>query len=97
MWEEFRKLGDVNLDGVIDRRDLDMISACYGKSVEECPECDLNGDGTIDVLDLTICGNHQGLNIYDYYGVVRPEVLGFGIVAGTSILLLIGTKAAGWW
>lgn len=58
--EEFHLMGDVDWDGKIDDRDMELLQEAYGKTAEECPECDLNGDGIIDILDLATAGKNYG-------------------------------------
>jgi len=43
--------GDLNHDGVIDARDLDVMKQTWGTSDSDA---DLNGDGIVNVLDLAI-------------------------------------------
>ena len=65
----FHAMGDVNWDGVIDQADLDRLSAAFG-SVPGSPnwdaDCDLNGDGRVDGLDLTIAAFHYGAKAPEY-------------------------------
>ena len=56
----FHAKGDVNWDGFIDGTDLDTLVINFGKGVELAPDCDLNGDGRIDFLDLALCNRNQG-------------------------------------
>lgn len=61
---EFRKLGDVNGDGVINEGDVVLIeTAMYSvPGVSNWnPNADLNGDGVVDVGDLNICLGNFGL------------------------------------
>ena len=59
MWIERADLPyDVNVDGVIDKNDYDLVvSAALGdvtlKAVQQA-KADLNGDGVIDVLDCRL-------------------------------------------
>jgi len=58
---EFRKLGDVNGDGVIDGRDITLIARAMGSRPGDSnwnPACDLNGDGVVDSTDLAIAEAH---------------------------------------
>ncbi len=71
---EFHALGDVNWDGVIDAIDLDLLKAAFGKSAEEAPDCDLNGDGEVDVRDIFICATNQGKSALSYYTPFTAEV-----------------------
>ena len=54
------KLGDINLDGVVDSNDLNLILAALNKPANGPNDLrDLNGDGKIDALDsrklITLC------------------------------------------
>jgi len=63
-------MGDVNRDGYIDGTDLDLIGAVLGwTGVPGAIPEDINSDGTVDITDLFICGQNQGLNIWDYFGL----------------------------
>jgi uncharacterized protein (DUF2141 family) len=67
----FRKLGDVNGDGVIDQTDIDLIRAAFGSSpgsINWNPNADLNGDGRVDMRDLGIASNNIGKNISSWEG-----------------------------
>jgi hypothetical protein len=64
--EAFHKLGDVNRDGVIDDLDMQRLQAAYG-STPTSPnwdkDCDLNGDGKVDMKDIAIASKNYGLTI----------------------------------
>ena len=51
--------GDLNFDGIIDRLDVAIITSNRNKPASAYPECDLDGDGKITVLDArkltTLC------------------------------------------
>jgi len=56
-------LGDVNMDGVVDEKDADLIAASYGKKAGETgynPAADLNNDGVVDMLDVGILNAGAG-------------------------------------
>jgi len=64
--EQFRRLGDVNRDGVIDDVDIAAIKAAYGSKPGAAnwnPDADLNGDGKVDILDMTKASGNYGLTI----------------------------------
>lgn len=68
--QQFASQGDVNMDGIIDEKDADLIGEALGsKEGDEnwCPDCDLNGDGIIDIYDVTRCAGNQGLTIWQYW------------------------------
>ena len=43
--------GDLDCDGDVDRDDVNVIKANRNQPAIVCPECDIDGDGTITVLD----------------------------------------------
>lgn len=71
---EFHSMGDVNYDGFIDSYDLDILKDAYGKTAEEAPECDLTGDGKVDIRDIGICARNQGKKASSYYTPFTAEV-----------------------
>jgi hypothetical protein len=47
---------DINLDGVVNTTDLNIVSAAYGCSIgQSCynPRADVNADGKVDISDLS--------------------------------------------
>ncbi|QTA81797.1 Carboxypeptidase regulatory-like domain-containing protein [Desulfonema limicola] len=44
-------IGDIDKDGDVDRDDAKIVQTYINKPVSECPECDLDGDSTITILD----------------------------------------------
>ncbi len=56
-------LGDVNVDGVVNIRDLFMILRAFGSYPGHPmwdPFCDLNGDDLINLIDLYLAAQHFG-------------------------------------
>ena len=53
--------GDINGDGVVNRADVNIITANRNKPASACPTCDIDGDGMITVLDarkdVLLCTN----------------------------------------
>jgi len=43
--------GDLDNDGDVDQNDLNILLTYRNQSASVCPECDLDGDGVITVLD----------------------------------------------
>lgn len=43
--------GDTNADCVVNKADMDHLLTSLGTSIENCPLCDINGDGAITCLD----------------------------------------------
>jgi hypothetical protein len=67
--EEFHKLGDVNRDGIIDFRDVYLLSKAFGSKPgmpNWNPDADLNGDGVVDDLDVNITRAHYGLTFEEW-------------------------------
>lgn len=64
--EAFRKLGDINRDGIIDDQDSNLMRAAWQSKPGDPnwnPDADLDGDGKVYVNDLDILGRHYGLTI----------------------------------
>lgn len=73
----FHAMGDVNWDGVIDKVDLDLISATFGSTPGAPnwnPDADLNGDGKVDISDLALAGRNYGKKAPSYVTPVKVEV-----------------------
>ena len=48
-------LCDLDCDSDVDRDDIDIILTYRNQPSTECPDCDIDGDGTITVLDARKC------------------------------------------
>jgi hypothetical protein len=62
----WHKMGDVDWDGVIDQVDIDMLTAAYGSQAGDSnwnPDCDLNGDGKVDLKDMGIASKNIGKTV----------------------------------
>jgi hypothetical protein len=61
-------VGDINVDGKVDVKDVYKVALAYGTSVEGPnpsgrtynPNCDINDDGMIDVKDYYVPCKHYG-------------------------------------
>lgn len=51
---------DVNLDGVVDTSDLEIVGKHFGESPTTEPRADVNKDGKVDILDIALIGRHFG-------------------------------------
>ena len=51
---------DINSDGVIDIRDLVLVSNSFGVEVPAYPKADVNKDGKVDITDLLLVAAHFG-------------------------------------
>jgi len=74
---EFHALGDVNLDGVIDSYDLETIKEAFGSREGDPnwnPDCDLNGDGEVDIYDSIKVSSNLGKTAPGYYTPFTAEV-----------------------
>lgn len=68
-WYEFWRLGDANLDGYINDKDLDFIQDYIGSWH---PAADINEDGIVDNADMQIAAANYGLDIWSYFGISKP-------------------------
>ena len=51
---------DVNNDGIVDIRDLILISSSFGVETPAYPKVDVNKDGKVNILDLLLVAAHFG-------------------------------------
>ncbi len=51
---------DINNDGVVDIRDLVLISSSFGEETPAHPKADVNKDGKVNILDLLLVAAHFG-------------------------------------
>ena len=51
---------DINNDGVVDIRDLILVSNSFGMETPEHPKVDVNKDGNVDIIDLLLVAAHFG-------------------------------------
>lgn len=51
---------DLNGDGVVGRDDVNQVVIWFGLHEVESLEGDVNGDGTVDILDLAVVGSNFG-------------------------------------
>ena len=51
---------DINNDGVVDIRDLLLVSSSFGAETLEYPKVDVNQDGSVDIVDLLLVAAHFG-------------------------------------
>ena len=49
---------DVDGDGDVDGQDISAAVACYGQPAACNPAADVNNDGTINILDISLIGNN---------------------------------------
>jgi len=100
----FHAKGDVNWDGYIDATDLDLLKAAFGAKPGDPnwnPDCDLNGDGIINVKDVGVCGVNQGSSAPKYVTPAKaPVASGKCVLIGTFRVqrltkeLVAGTRVA---
>ena len=51
---------DVNNDGIVDIRDLVLISSGFGEETPAHPKVDVNKDGKVNIIDLLLVASHFG-------------------------------------
>jgi hypothetical protein len=76
-------LGDANMDFKVDSADEQIVEANMGKSVDDWTQGDLNGDGIVNQVDLTLVTEHLG----DTLASVTPEPT-IGMAAMALVLLI---------
>ena len=54
---------DINNDGIVDIRDLVLISSSFGVETPAHPKVDVNKDGQVNILDLLLVAAHFGESI----------------------------------
>jgi hypothetical protein len=75
--KNFWAKGDINWDGAIDSLDYDKVSGLFGKKRGDPdfdPNCDLNGDGIIDMRDIGTVAKNLGLTVSEYTAPFTKEV-----------------------
>ena len=51
---------DINNDGIVDIRDLILVSNNFGSETSIYPKVDVNNDGSVDIIDLVLVASHLG-------------------------------------
>ena len=54
---------DINNDGIVDIRDLVLISSSFGEETLAHPKVDVNKDGKVNIIDLLLVASHFGESI----------------------------------
>ena len=54
---------DINNDGIVDIRDLVLISSSFGMEPPAQPKVDVNKDGEVNILDLLLVAAHLGESV----------------------------------
>ena len=66
---------DINNDGIVDIRDLIMVSNSFGVNASEYPNVDVNKDGSIDIVDLLLVAVHLGESCDPTAPSAHPNIL----------------------
>ena len=98
-WETFWSMGDVNVDGYIDLIDYDIIQANlnWTGAPGENP-ADIDNNGSVDFVDLAICAEHSGLNIWACLELGLPPIetqTVLNLTNGTSTVINFNWKTTG--
>lgn len=73
------KIGDINGDGLVTQKDVDLMNVYYNKNItcdstnDWCEGTDLNTDGKVDLLDLSILGTYMDDLGIDYHKSCSEE------------------------
>jgi hypothetical protein len=94
--ETFWSMGDANIDGYIDQLDIDFIVKRY-MFTDHSP-ADINKDGIVSMVDISICLSNLGKDIYTYFSL-SPKPIGKQIVInlpnGTSTVVSVVWNTSG--
>jgi hypothetical protein len=85
--EELRKMGDVNADGIIDMKDMNIMQAAFTSTPDRPnwnPVCDLNGDGKVDMIDIYTAARNYGKVSTKYFTKRLPSMVG-SLIFGTIL------------
>ncbi len=80
--------GDVNLDGVVDIFDVNLVSAHWGESG---PVGDANGDGVVNIFDVNLISNNWSTPGGGASAVPEPATL------TPMLIALLGVAYLRWW
>jgi hypothetical protein len=86
--EEFHRMGDVNRDGYIDDKDMELLKAAYGStpgSPNWNPDCDLDGNGRVDYVDIGTFARNYRRDIFTWMGWPAQIWIEGGIITGAII------------
>jgi hypothetical protein len=89
--EELRKMGDINGDGIIDMKDMDLFKVAFGStpgSPNWNPACDLNGDGRVDLRDVAKAAGNYGKVSTKYFMKRLPSMAG-SLILGTILTVFM--------
>ena len=65
---------DINNDGIVDIRDLLLISNSFGAADPVYPKVDVNQDGKVNIIDLLLVASHFGESINPDAPSPRPNI-----------------------
>ncbi len=65
---------DINNDGVVDVRDMILVSNGFGTESPEPPKVDVNKDGNVDIIDLLLVAAHFGESCDPIAPSVLPNI-----------------------
>jgi Ca2+-binding EF-hand superfamily protein len=94
--EELRRMGDVNGDGIICKKDLEIMQAAFGSTPESPnwnPACDLNGDGKVDMIDISTAARNYGEVSTKYFTKRLTFSVPAPIIFGAILTVLSRWKA----
>ena len=65
---------DINSDGIVDIRDLVLISSSFGEETPAPSKVDVNKDGKVNILDLILVAGHFGESSVPAIPSIRPTI-----------------------
>jgi hypothetical protein len=94
-WKTFWSMGDVDRNGYINEKDLQLI---YDRMGTGDPDADLNQDGIVDTIDLVTCAFHIGEDIWTHFGLPLPPTgtqRGVKLYSGSQTTLTLTWNTTG--
>lgn len=85
--EAWLRQGDISGDGMIDGFDVTIMASNYRKAASVKPECDLDGDGWISILDIEKAVRNFGLTYERWVKAVNERMKrGAMIIGGVALI-----------
>ncbi len=81
---EYESKYDLNNDGIIDQKDLDILMGMFAGTIPKTLQADFNNDGVIDEIDIS--------TFMMYFGTRKPKT---NLSSGAVLAIIAGLVIAG--